>query len=440
MSEAMTTTTPTTPAAIEKPSPVEWGKNGLVLKTMDDAWRFALAASRSGMFKGVTTPEQAFMKMQAGAELGMTPFASMTQVHLIEGTPVISAIAMLARIKREGGGFKIIAWDSTICEIEWWREERGEWTAVGRSKWTIEMARTAQLTTKGPWIKTPDDMLRARCVGRGARAFFSDFFSGGIMTEDEAEELITVRSTPTVATRGEDAVRAKLAAKVEDIADAEVVTAPAAPIVEVAAADAPATKRTRKAKEPGEASSVAAAPAPVLASPTLTTDPAHGAPTSTTAPVSVASPPAYTSGPSEVEAADPTPAPTPGASASTPTPSTSTVAPAPVPSSSVATAPPSSPASSTTSTPTGDGEKLGGVLALAIAEMKQSMTSKDLMIHMTSHQSKLSVGDYAMLMSMGRAVSNRQKGYDLESGMDAERLAAFKAARAFRPNPIDDPE
>jgi len=49
--------------------------------------------AESGMFPDIKSAAQAAVKIQAGKEFGIQPFASMTGIHIIAGKPVIGAKA-----------------------------------------------------------------------------------------------------------------------------------------------------------------------------------------------------------------------------------------------------------------------------------------------------------------------------------------------------------
>lgn len=49
------------------------------------------AFAESGMFADTKSAAQAIVKIQAGQEIGIPPFAAMTGIHIIQGKPAIGA-------------------------------------------------------------------------------------------------------------------------------------------------------------------------------------------------------------------------------------------------------------------------------------------------------------------------------------------------------------
>jgi hypothetical protein len=47
--------------------------------------------ARSGLFPDITRTSQAVVKILAGRELGIGPFAAMSDIHLVDGSPVVGA-------------------------------------------------------------------------------------------------------------------------------------------------------------------------------------------------------------------------------------------------------------------------------------------------------------------------------------------------------------
>ena len=80
----------------------------------------AQALHASGFFSDIKTQAQAMVKVMAGAEIGLPPFASMSGIHIVQGKPVLGAnlIATLVkndprydyRVKRSDGEVCILAW------------------------------------------------------------------------------------------------------------------------------------------------------------------------------------------------------------------------------------------------------------------------------------------------------------------------------------------
>ena len=147
---------------------------------MEDA---ATALQQSGYFPDVKTKQQAIVKVMAGAELGLPPFASMTGIHIIQGKPILGANILATLVKNDPRyNYTIDKCDNESCVLTWWEDGK----KVGSSDFTIAEAKTANLTGKDNWKKYASDMLFARAISRGTRRFAPGVFGGSpVYTPDE---------------------------------------------------------------------------------------------------------------------------------------------------------------------------------------------------------------------------------------------------------------
>jgi hypothetical protein len=154
-----------------------------VYDQFDELQRAAIALQESGYFKDVTSKAQAIVKVMAGAELGLPPFASMTGIHIIQGKPVLGANVIATLVKNDPRyNYSIVNATDDECLIQWF--ENGE--SQGKSSFTMVEAKSIGLATKDNWKKYPSDMLFARAISRGARRFAPGIFGGSpIYTPDE---------------------------------------------------------------------------------------------------------------------------------------------------------------------------------------------------------------------------------------------------------------
>lgn len=143
----------------------------------------AIAMQQSGYFKDVTSKQQAIVKVMAGAELGLPPFASMTGIHIIQGKPILGANVLATLVKNDPRyNYKIKQCDNKACIIAW--QEDGK--TVGESSFTWDEAKGAGLVGKDNWKKYPSDMLFARAISRGTRRYAPGVFGGSpVYTPDE---------------------------------------------------------------------------------------------------------------------------------------------------------------------------------------------------------------------------------------------------------------
>jgi hypothetical protein len=162
--------------------------------------------AKSGYFSDAKSESQAIVKVLFGQEIGISPIASMTGIHVIEGKPSIGAGIMAAAIKKSKKyDFRIIVSNDFDCQLEFFEEGQ----SVGTLGMTIEEATAAGLTSNGygkpkaNWQRTPSDMLFARVISRGMRRFAPDVFSQTYYTPDELETETDVAGNAVVASAPE---------------------------------------------------------------------------------------------------------------------------------------------------------------------------------------------------------------------------------------------
>jgi hypothetical protein len=149
--------------------------NPSIIVTMDDAERAAKAMSASGFFQDAKQAAQAVVKILAGQELGFGPFASMTGVHIIQNKPTLAANLIAAAVKRTGKyNYQFTQHTDLVCELAFY--ENGK--EVGKSRFTMEDAKKAGVTSNPSWSKYPRNMLFARAISNGQKWFAPDIFNG----------------------------------------------------------------------------------------------------------------------------------------------------------------------------------------------------------------------------------------------------------------------
>lgn len=157
-------------------------KSNNVLTSYDDVSRAAEAMARSGYFKDATSAAQAVVKVLAGKEIGIGAFASMSGIHIVNGKPTIGANIIASQIKASGKyNYSVSELTEKVCEIVFY--EAGK--ECGRSRFTIEEANRAGLTTKDVWKNYSKNMLFARAISNGAKWYTPDLFSGATVYTPE---------------------------------------------------------------------------------------------------------------------------------------------------------------------------------------------------------------------------------------------------------------
>lgn len=151
--------------------------------------------AKSGMFKddGADIGEaKAMVKIMAGQELGLAPFAAMNGINLIKGRPSMSGNLIAAAIKKHPAyDYRVTKNDDQECIIDWFEYDReGNKEKVGTNAFTLQMAVRAGLVKQdGNWKKYPEAMLFNRAISAGQKLHAPDVFMMPVYTPDEAAEI-----------------------------------------------------------------------------------------------------------------------------------------------------------------------------------------------------------------------------------------------------------
>jgi hypothetical protein len=144
-----------------------------------DVFALGKVFASSGYFQDARDAAQATVKILAGRELGLPPFASMTGIHIIKGKPALGANLIAARIKASGKyNYRILEHTDQVCRIAFF--EGGE--QIGVSEFTLADAKKAGTQNLERY---PKNMLFARALTNGARWYTPDLFVTGVYTPEE---------------------------------------------------------------------------------------------------------------------------------------------------------------------------------------------------------------------------------------------------------------
>jgi hypothetical protein len=156
---------------------------------ISELMNLAKAFAESGMFSDTKSAAQAIVKIQAGQEIGIPPFASMTGIHIIQGKPTIGAGLIASRLKGSGKyDYRVVEASEKVCSIDFYQGN----TKIGNSTFTIEDARKA--LTKNI-DKFPKNMLFARAISNGVKWYCPDIFSGPVYVPEEMQVVTTEEAT-----------------------------------------------------------------------------------------------------------------------------------------------------------------------------------------------------------------------------------------------------
>jgi hypothetical protein len=182
--------------------------------------RVATGLAASGMFKDVTTTQQAMAKILLGADMGLTPTQSLMSIDVVRGNVQIRGKRLLAWIKSSPRyDVEVVERTPERGALQFWEKSKrtGEWAKVGPLKdpekppgpdnppgpivFTLEQAKAKGLWAKGGgWDNWPENMCLWRCASIGYNLFCSDL-GGGISVYTEADSFTD--STATEIGQGE---------------------------------------------------------------------------------------------------------------------------------------------------------------------------------------------------------------------------------------------
>lgn len=131
--------------------------------------------AKSGYFSDAKGEAQAVVKVLAGRELGFGPVASMTGIHVVQGKPVIGGNLIATLVQAHPSyTYRVKAMTDQECEIAFYEGKE----EIGRSRFTMEDANRAGLTTKAVWKQYPRNMLFNRAMSNGVRWYCPAVFAG----------------------------------------------------------------------------------------------------------------------------------------------------------------------------------------------------------------------------------------------------------------------
>jgi|GEM_PF-1904865 len=149
-----------------------------------DIERYATIFAKSGYFQDAQQMAQAAVKIIAGAESGIKPFAAMNGIYIVKGRTSMSANLLATLVKQSGRyNYKIVEISATKCHIDFF--ENGE--PCGQSVFTIEDARKAGTQNLDKYAR---NMLFARAMSNGVRWYCPDATAGPVYTPEELGEEV----------------------------------------------------------------------------------------------------------------------------------------------------------------------------------------------------------------------------------------------------------
>lgn len=131
-------------------------------------------------------PEEGTAAILAGAEVGLSPMASLRAFDPIQGTPAPKAITLRAIVQGKGHDIRIDESNDKVATISGRRKGSSEWQTCS---WTIERAIQAKFPDKNPnWKTNPAAMLVARATSELCRWIASDAIMGMPYSAEELRD------------------------------------------------------------------------------------------------------------------------------------------------------------------------------------------------------------------------------------------------------------
>lgn len=147
---------------------------GLTVRNLDDVLTIAKVMAASGLFEDARDANRAAVKILAGLEVGIGPFAAMNGYHLIQNKAVPSAGILAGLLKRHPVyDYEVLEHSAERCVLRFTRHD----AELGVSGFTMDDARTQGALSgrnQGTWQKFPRNMLFARAMTNGVKWFCPD--------------------------------------------------------------------------------------------------------------------------------------------------------------------------------------------------------------------------------------------------------------------------
>jgi hypothetical protein len=184
-----------------------------IVKSAADALTIGETFFKSGMFSDIKSAQQAVVKIMAGAEMGISPFAAMSGIHIIQGKPTIGAGLMAARVKGFGKyDYKVLEHSDKVCSIEYFQGAN----SLGVSTFTIEDAKKAGTKNID---RFPKNMLFARAMSNGVKWYTPDIYENPVYVPEEMES-VTEETTAEVIETPKSTKRSLTPEQFEKLSDA----------------------------------------------------------------------------------------------------------------------------------------------------------------------------------------------------------------------------
>jgi hypothetical protein len=181
---------------------------GITPNGIDEAIRLAKIMASSGLMpKAINTPEAVFVAMQMGAEIGLSPMASVQNIAVINGKPGIYGDAALAVVRACGLLEEFKEWSEGERKTPGWTfhcqvKRKGFEAIKGSYSWAEACeAGFDRVEPVSPWKKWTNRMMQFKARNFVMRDQFADILKG-IRTVEENTDAIDLE--PAIGNNGRE--------------------------------------------------------------------------------------------------------------------------------------------------------------------------------------------------------------------------------------------
>lgn len=162
--------------------------------TFSQVQRMAVAYVASGQFKDLraggakAAVATCVSKILIGLEHNILPSQALAGVYFVNGRHAFEAQTLASILGKAGYSFVPVKMSEEACTIEV-RGPDGEVVGVPYT-YTMAKAKQANLTGKGPWKTSPENMLFARALTNAIRFNLAGKFGGTLYLKEELEDVV----------------------------------------------------------------------------------------------------------------------------------------------------------------------------------------------------------------------------------------------------------
>lgn len=152
-------------------------------------WTRAQPDGKGGIIQPRPNPGAVLYMLETAAMLGVNPMVGLTNIHIIEGKPSLSANLQAALVREAGHRLRVwVDGDKAICEIV--RSDDPDFTF--HVEWGDAEMNAAGLASKDNWKKYQRSMKKARAITECIREACPEVLMGATYSPEELNPDMTV--------------------------------------------------------------------------------------------------------------------------------------------------------------------------------------------------------------------------------------------------------